>query len=85
MTLRELLRVSLWCLFAALAMNGMFMSGQAFAPKSIADAEWLHIRSVASPNERVNTPEHTVIYTTARPKVLQVAPSQWQITFSSRF
>jgi hypothetical protein len=69
---REILKVSLWCLALATALSYGFTQG--LAPR--LDPPWLW---VSYPGE--GSPERTVILSTRRPAIREVAPGRWMITF----
>jgi hypothetical protein len=83
--MKEILQVSLWCLFAALALNVAFtqLNGQMLAPTSAFDIPWLQIHANNNPGDKTIRPERTMIITSVRPVVERMAtqPSRWQITF----
>jgi hypothetical protein len=83
--MKEALQVSLWCLFAALALNAAFtqVNGQMLAPTSAFDIPWLQIHATNNPGDKTIRPERTIIITSVRPLVQQVSaqPQRWQITF----
>lgn len=73
MTLWDFFKVSLWCLALAGSLSVGFTQG--LAPR--LDPPWLQ---VCYPGEGMS-PERTVILSTRRPAIREVAPGRWKITF----
>lgn len=77
--MKEVLRYSLWCLFAALAMNALFTNAQGLVPHTpFPDLSWLQVRVKGEDSK----PTNTVIYTSAEPVVTEYAPRHWKIEFA---
>jgi hypothetical protein len=82
MTIRELLRASLWCLFFALVLSNAFTYAQnlwlvPYPPIQMSDHPWMEISS----GDDSHKPESTIIKTTAIPTVTRLSPTTWIITF----
>jgi hypothetical protein len=71
---REILKVSVWCLALATGLSYGFT--QVVAP--CLDPPWLR---VSYPGVGTPDPERTVILSTRRPAIREVAPGRWKITF----
>jgi hypothetical protein len=71
---REILKVSVWCLALATALSAGFTQG--VAPR--LDPPWLQ---VSYPGVGTPVPERTVILSTRRPAIREIAPGRWKITF----
>ena len=75
------LKISLGCLFIALAMNTAFTFAQSMFlvpyPSRPSDMPWMRIDS----KDETHRPETTFIQTTAIPTVTRVSPNVWMITF----
>lgn len=77
------LKISLGCLFIALALNVVF--SQILAPTTAFDIPWLQINTTTHrPGDKWQNPEFTVIYSSAIPIVTRLSPTRWQITFQSK-
>lgn len=77
------LKISLGCLFIALALNNAFTFAQSMLlvpyPARPSDMPWMRINS----KDETHRPEATTIQTTAIPTVTRISPKVWAITFRS--
>jgi hypothetical protein len=77
------LKISLGCLFIALALNTAFTFAQGIwlvpYPPIPQDQPWIRISS----RDDSHRPEATTIQTTAIPTVTRISPKVWAITFRS--
>jgi hypothetical protein len=72
--MKEPLRISLLCLSLAFALHGLFCYGQ--------DLPWLQFNTHKTPNMQDFRPQHTVIISSVRPTIKQLAENRWEISFS---
>lgn len=88
--MKPLLRTSLVCLFIALALNAAFTSAQSLwltpnPPIPLnqpANTPWLQLNSHNPTRDRTLKPQWTVIITSVKPSIRQIAPKRWEIEFS---
>jgi hypothetical protein len=71
--MKEALRISWWCLIAACVLNTAFCFAQ--------DAVWLQLNCHNKTGVAELKPRQTVIISSVRPSVKQLAENRWQISF----
>ena len=78
------LKISIGCLFIALALNAAFTFAQTLVPQpevQFQEPPWLQM-NVHNParNQRLK-PEWTVIVTSIKPSIKQIDVNHWEISF----
>jgi hypothetical protein len=74
--MKNLLKISVGCLFIALALNVAFTLAQD------AETPWLQLNCHNPANNVKLNPKWTVIVTSKKPSVKQIAVDRWEISFT---